>query len=58
MPEYQILHWMHFIWLSGDQICEQAVHNVDVMTVVGQSHHGVRLRRPIHGLKDSKCGTR
>ncbi|HCD30079.1 MAG TPA: gfo/Idh/MocA family oxidoreductase, partial [Phycisphaerales bacterium] len=30
--EYQINNWMHFIWLSGDQICEQAVHNVDVMT--------------------------
>jgi predicted dehydrogenase len=22
---------MHFIWLSGDQICEQAVHNIDTI---------------------------
>ncbi|MEM8671319.1 MAG: Gfo/Idh/MocA family oxidoreductase [Planctomycetota bacterium] len=29
--EYQIYNWMHFIWLSGDQIAEQAVHNVDAM---------------------------
>lgn len=29
--EYQIRNWMHFIWLSGDQIAEQAVHNIDVM---------------------------
>ena len=29
--EYQLRNWMHFIWLSGDQICEQAVHNIDVM---------------------------
>ena len=29
--EYQIHNWMHFIWLSGDQIAEQAVHNVDTM---------------------------
>lgn len=29
--EYQIHNWMHFIWLSGDQIAEQAVHNVDAM---------------------------
>ncbi len=29
--EYQLHNWMHFIWLSGDQICEQAVHNVDVI---------------------------
>lgn len=32
--KYQIHNWMHFIWLSGDQICEQAVHNVDVMNWV------------------------
>jgi myo-inositol 2-dehydrogenase/D-chiro-inositol 1-dehydrogenase len=29
--EYQIYNWMHFIWLSGDQIAEQAVHNVDTL---------------------------
>ena len=29
--EYQIHNWMHFIWLSGDQIAEQAVHNIDVV---------------------------
>lgn len=29
--EYQLRNWMHFIWLSGDQICEQAVHNIDAM---------------------------
>ena len=32
--EYQLRNWMHFTWLSGDQICEQAVHNVDVMNWV------------------------
>ncbi len=31
---YQINNWMHFIWLSGDEICEQAVHNIDVMNWV------------------------
>ncbi len=29
--QYQIYNWMHFIWLSGDQIAEQAVHNIDTM---------------------------
>jgi myo-inositol 2-dehydrogenase/D-chiro-inositol 1-dehydrogenase len=29
--EYQISNWMHFVWLSGDQIVEQAVHNIDLM---------------------------
>ncbi|MCE2881098.1 MAG: Gfo/Idh/MocA family oxidoreductase [Planctomycetaceae bacterium] len=29
--EYQIYNWMHFTWLSGDQIAEQAVHNIDII---------------------------
>ncbi|TWU40977.1 Gfo/Idh/MocA family protein [Novipirellula artificiosorum] len=29
--EYQLYNWMHFIWLSGDQITEQAVHNIDTI---------------------------
>ncbi len=32
--EYQLYNWMHFIWLSGDQIAEQAVHNIDAMNWV------------------------
>jgi predicted dehydrogenase len=32
--EYQLANWMHFIWLSGDQIVEQAVHNTDVINWV------------------------
>jgi myo-inositol 2-dehydrogenase/D-chiro-inositol 1-dehydrogenase len=32
--EYQMNNWMHFIWLSGDQIVEQAVHNLDTMNWV------------------------
>lgn len=32
--EYQLTNWMHFIWLSGDQITEQAVHNLDTMNWV------------------------
>jgi predicted dehydrogenase len=29
--QYQVFNWMHHIWLSGDQIAEQAVHNIDTM---------------------------
>jgi myo-inositol 2-dehydrogenase/D-chiro-inositol 1-dehydrogenase len=32
--QYQLTNWMHFIWLSGDQICEQAVHNIDTINWV------------------------
>jgi myo-inositol 2-dehydrogenase/D-chiro-inositol 1-dehydrogenase len=35
--EYQLYNWMHFIWLSGDQIAEQAVHNIDTMNWVMDS---------------------
>jgi predicted dehydrogenase len=29
--EWQIENWYHFTWLSGDQICEQHIHNIDVI---------------------------
>jgi len=29
--EYQMNNWMHFIWLSGDQIGEQAIHTLDTL---------------------------
>jgi myo-inositol 2-dehydrogenase / D-chiro-inositol 1-dehydrogenase len=28
--QYQVNNWYHYVWLSGDQICEQHVHNLDV----------------------------
>ncbi|MGC1272956.1 MAG: Gfo/Idh/MocA family oxidoreductase [Planctomycetaceae bacterium] len=28
--EYQIRNWYFFDWLSGDHICEQHIHNIDV----------------------------
>jgi len=27
--EYQIRNWLYFPWLSGDHICEQAIHTLD-----------------------------
>ena len=50
--EYQLNNWMHFIWLSGDQIVEQAVHNLDTMNWVMGSNpvsafgSGGRFTRP------------
>ncbi len=29
--QYQLYNWYHFTWLSGDQIVEQAVHNIDAI---------------------------
>ncbi|MCE2726947.1 MAG: Gfo/Idh/MocA family oxidoreductase [Planctomycetaceae bacterium] len=28
--QYQLSNWYHFMWLSGDHIAEQHVHNIDV----------------------------
>jgi predicted dehydrogenase len=36
--EYQINNWYHYIWLCGDQICEQHIHNLDVMNWVMNSN--------------------
>jgi len=50
--EYQLNNWMHFIWLSGDQIAEQAVHNLDTINwVMGENPvsafgSGGRFTRP------------
>jgi predicted dehydrogenase len=27
--EYQVRNWLYFHWLSGDHICEQAIHSLD-----------------------------
>jgi myo-inositol 2-dehydrogenase / D-chiro-inositol 1-dehydrogenase len=29
--EWQLRNWLYFSWLSGDHICEQHVHNLDVV---------------------------
>lgn len=28
--QYQVHNWYYFVWLSGDHICEQHVHNLDI----------------------------
>ncbi len=29
--EYQVRNWYYFVWLCGDHICEQHIHNLDVI---------------------------
>ena len=36
--EWQIRNWLYFTWLSGDHICEQHVHNLDVINWATQAH--------------------
>lgn len=36
--EWQLRNWNYFTWLSGDHICEQHVHNLDIMNWVLGTH--------------------
>ncbi len=36
--QYQIHNWYHFLWLCGDHITEQHVHNLDVINWVMKGH--------------------
>jgi len=56
--EWQIRNWLYFTWLSGDHICEQHVHNLDVINWAFKDAQP----ETIHGLggrqyrTDPKCG--
>jgi len=48
--EWQIRNWLYFTWASGDHICEQHVHNLDVINwafkdVQPESVHGLGGRQ-------------
>jgi len=36
--QYQVHNWYHFAWLSGDNICEQHIHNLDVCNWAKNAH--------------------
>ncbi|HWE36757.1 MAG TPA: Gfo/Idh/MocA family oxidoreductase [Isosphaeraceae bacterium] len=36
--EWQVRNWLYFTWLSGDHICEQHVHNLDVVNWALRAH--------------------
>jgi predicted dehydrogenase len=36
--DYQMRNWYHFVWLCGDNICEQHVHNIDVCNWTKNDH--------------------
>lgn len=36
--EHQVRNWYFFAWLSGDHICEQHIHNLDVCNWIKQDH--------------------
>jgi predicted dehydrogenase len=36
--EYQMRNWYYFVWLCGDHICEQHIHNLDVSNWLKGGH--------------------
>ena len=36
--QFQVNNWYHFCWLSGDNICEQHIHNLDICNWVKNAH--------------------
>ena len=36
--EYQMRNWYYFNWLCGDHICEQHIHNIDVINWAKNAH--------------------
>lgn len=36
--ERQVRNWYHYVWLCGDHICEQHVHNLDVCNWIMNDH--------------------
>ncbi|MBN1396273.1 MAG: Gfo/Idh/MocA family oxidoreductase [Pirellulales bacterium] len=62
--EYQMNNWYHFVWLCGDHIVEQHVHNLDACNWVKDAHpveaNGmgschVRDNRGIGQIYDNHC---
>jgi myo-inositol 2-dehydrogenase/D-chiro-inositol 1-dehydrogenase len=51
--ERQIRNWYHYIWLSGDHVCEQHVHNLDVCNWIMGGHPtkcwGMGARQQLEG---------
>ena len=51
--EKQVRNWYHYIWLCGDHICEQHVHNLDVSNWIMNAHPvkcwGMGARQQLEG---------
>ncbi len=58
--ERQIRNWYHYIWLSGDHIVEQHVHNIDVCNWVMKANpvkaHGLGARQMLDKTTPPKTG--
>lgn len=59
--QYQVNNWYHYVWLSGDHICEQHVHNLDIanwVMSVTQNKEGADWVHPVEANGMGACVTR
>ena len=49
--EYQLRNWYYFVWLCGDHICEQHIHNLDMVNWLKNGH-------PVSARGNGGCETR
>lgn len=49
--EYQLRNWYYFVWICGDHICEQHIHNLDVINWLKKGH-------PVKARGNGGCETR
>ena len=53
--EYQVHNWYHFCWLSGDNICEQHIHNLDVCNWVWNKEGDPQKGHPVEANGMGAC---
>lgn len=53
--QYQVHNWYHFCWLSGDNICEQHVHNLDIANWVMAADGDAKKAHPVEANGMGAC---
>ena len=53
--QYQVRNWYHFCWLSGDNICEQHIHNLDVCNWAKDAEGDPKKTHPVEANGMGAC---
>ncbi len=53
--QYQVRNWYHFCWLSGDNICEQHIHNLDVCNWAMDAQRDPKKTHPVEANGMGAC---
>ena len=53
--QYQIDNWYHFCWLSGDNICEQHIHNLDIVNWTWAKDGDMKKAHPVEANGMGGC---